>query len=81
MTSSLSFRISVALVAILILAAGFWLLKHSDNGHPVNIKCILWKAGIYKMGVNIAAFAMMRGNGRENTSSATWAVSSSTWKS
>ena len=59
MTSSLSFRISVALVAILILAAGLWLLKHSDNGHPVNIKCILWKAGIYKMGVNIAVGSVL----------------------
>lgn len=57
------------IVAIILgsLAAfvGAWVATYPDKGDPKNIKYILWKAGIYKLDLDLATEVMVGDPGRE----------------
>jgi hypothetical protein len=38
---------------------GIWLLTYPDNKDPKNLKYVLWKAGLYKVDVDVALSAMV----------------------
>jgi hypothetical protein len=60
MTNSIVLRTVSAALVVIVLGVGFYVLRHSDDGDPQNVKYILWKAGLYKMGIDQAVFTMVR---------------------
>ena len=60
MTNSIALRTVTVALVIIAVSVGFYVLRHSDEGDPHNLKYILWKAGLYEMDIDQAVFTMAR---------------------
>jgi hypothetical protein len=64
MLRSVAVRLLAGIIVVLMLAIGVWSVTYSGED-PRNIKYVLWKAGLYKMNIDSAAFTMVRDSGRD----------------
>jgi hypothetical protein len=64
MLKSWIMRIAASIILIMILTIATWSFVYSGPD-PRNIKYALWKAGLYKMDTDLAAFTMVRDPGRD----------------
>src|SRR6266851_5264343 len=55
--------VSLTLVALVIL--GGWVLVYPSPTDPKNIRYVLWKAGLYKLDVNVTTAAMVADRNRD----------------
>lgn len=56
-------RILTGVFAVVFVFVAAWALTY-PNGDPKNIKYVLWKAGIYRMNLDTAAYTMIGDSGR-----------------
>ena len=52
-------RIVIIILAFLFIVIGTWVLAYPSDSDPKNIKYVLWKAGLYKMDLDLAAGTMI----------------------
>lgn len=57
--------IPVVIVTLLIVFIGGWLLMYPSQTDPKNIKYVLWKAGLYKVSLDVATTAMIGDSSRD----------------
>jgi hypothetical protein len=62
---SAALRTLVVILAALVLGLGTWMLWHSEEGDPKNVRYLLWRAGLYDMDADSAAFVMLRDGNRD----------------
>jgi hypothetical protein len=58
-------RILIILVALLFACVGGWALMYPSSSDPKNIKYVLWKAGLYRVNLEVATTAMIGDPGRD----------------
>jgi hypothetical protein len=52
-------RIVIFLFALLVVCIGGWALMYPSSGDPKNIKYVFWKAGLYRVNLDVATTAMV----------------------
>lgn len=58
-------RVAILVAVSFAAFVGAWVATYPDKGDPKNIKYILWKAGIYKLDLDLATEVMVGDPGRE----------------
>jgi hypothetical protein len=52
-------RIVIFLLALLVVCIGGWVLMYPSSSDPKNMKYVLWKAGLYRVNLDVATTAMV----------------------
>ena len=52
-------RTVILLFALLVACIGGWVLMYPSSSDPKNIKYVLWKAGLYRVNLDVATTAMV----------------------
>src|SRR5271168_1948597 len=52
-------RTVIFLFALLVACIGGWVLMYPSSSDPKNIKYVLWKAGLYRVNLDVATTAMV----------------------
>ncbi len=58
-------RVVIFLLALLFACLGGWALMYPSSSDPKNIKYVLWKAGLYRVNLEVATTAMIGDTGRD----------------
>jgi hypothetical protein len=52
-------RIVIIIIAIVLVFVAGWVLTYPSAGDPKNIKYVFWKAGLYRMNLDVATDTMI----------------------